>query len=74
MNQELEEALARFKGSEAALIFSSGYLANLGLLAALAGPHDYLANTARPFFYTTALPPPVLVAALAGLKIAQTEP
>ena len=40
LNQELEEALARFKGTEAALVFSSGYLANLGLLAALAGPGD----------------------------------
>ncbi|MEW6333430.1 MAG: 8-amino-7-oxononanoate synthase [Thermodesulfobacteriota bacterium] len=35
---ELEEALARFKGTEASLTFSSGYLANLGILATLGGP------------------------------------
>lgn len=35
-----EERFARFKGAEAALLFSSGYLANTGLLPALAGPGD----------------------------------
>jgi 8-amino-7-oxononanoate synthase len=34
---ELEERLARFKGTEAALLFGSGYLANTGTIAALAG-------------------------------------
>jgi len=33
----LEERLARFKGTEAALLFGSGYLANTGTIAALAG-------------------------------------
>jgi len=32
---DLEAALARFKGTAAALVFGSGYLANLGLLPAL---------------------------------------
>jgi glycine C-acetyltransferase/8-amino-7-oxononanoate synthase len=36
-HQELETALARFKGVEAALVFSSGYLANIGLIPALIG-------------------------------------
>ncbi len=36
----LEERLARFKGTEAALVFPSGYQANLGLLSALMGPRD----------------------------------
>ena len=36
-HQELETALARFKGVEAALVFSSGYLANIGLIPALVG-------------------------------------
>lgn len=36
----LEERLARFKGTEAALFFSSGYLANVGLLTALLQPQD----------------------------------
>ncbi len=34
---ELEAELARFKGTEAALTFGSGYLANLGLIPALIG-------------------------------------
>ncbi len=38
----LEEELASFKGKEAALVFPSGYMANLGLLSALAGPSDTL--------------------------------
>jgi 8-amino-7-oxononanoate synthase len=35
---ELEDALARWKGTEAALLFSSGYTANLGVLCAFGGP------------------------------------
>jgi 8-amino-7-oxononanoate synthase len=38
VHAELEAAVARFKGSEACLTFSSGYLANLGILATLGGP------------------------------------
>lgn len=36
-HQTMEEALARFKNTEAALTFSSGYLANLGTIPALVG-------------------------------------
>ncbi len=36
----LEERLAAFKGSEGCLLFGSGYLANLGVIGALAGPGD----------------------------------
>jgi 8-amino-7-oxononanoate synthase len=38
IHAELENAVARFKGREAALVFSSGYLANLGILDVLGAP------------------------------------
>ena len=37
---ELESRLARLKGMEAACVFGSGYLANLGIIPALVGPDD----------------------------------
>src|SRR5262245_59824854 len=37
---ELERRLARLKGSEAACVFGSGYLANAGIIPALIGPDD----------------------------------
>lgn len=37
---DLEKKLAVFKGTEAALIFATGYQANIGLLSALLGPED----------------------------------
>jgi 8-amino-7-oxononanoate synthase len=39
-HHELEETLAKFEGTEAALSFSSGYTAALGTIPALVGPHD----------------------------------
>jgi 8-amino-7-oxononanoate synthase len=36
----LEERLAAFKGTEACVLFGSGYLANLGVIGALAGAGD----------------------------------
>jgi 8-amino-7-oxononanoate synthase len=37
---ELESRLARLKGTEAACVFGSGYLANIGIIPALAGSGD----------------------------------
>ncbi len=39
-HRRLEAELARLKGTEAALVFSSGYAANVGLLSALASSRD----------------------------------
>ncbi|HME43049.1 MAG TPA: 8-amino-7-oxononanoate synthase [Syntrophorhabdales bacterium] len=38
----LEDEVASFKGYEKALIFSNGYLANIGIIATLAGAHDVI--------------------------------
>src|SRR5580692_9367614 len=38
--EELESRLARLKGTDAACVFGSGYLANTGIIPALAGPGD----------------------------------
>lgn len=40
VHQQLEERLAAFKGEAAALVFSSGYLTNLGVIASLVGAGD----------------------------------
>src|SRR3712207_3844592 len=37
LHRRLEERLAEFKGTESALLFGSGYLANVGVVSALAG-------------------------------------
>ena len=42
LHEELEERLARFLGREAALVFSTGYQTNLGVVSTLIGKGDYL--------------------------------
>lgn len=42
LHLELEEALAQFVGKEAALVFSTGYQVNLGVLSALGARGDFL--------------------------------
>jgi 8-amino-7-oxononanoate synthase len=43
---ELEQELARFEGTEAAVLFGSGYAANCGVLPALAGSEDLVLSDA----------------------------
>ena len=43
---QLEEAVAAFKGCEAALLFNSGYAANTGILQGLFGPDDVIFSDA----------------------------
>ena len=38
--EELESRLARLKGTEAACVFSSGYMANIGIIPSLVGSED----------------------------------
>jgi len=45
-HEALEEELARFFGSEAALAFNTGYMANVGVIPALVGPGDVIVSDA----------------------------
>lgn len=42
LHRELEQAIASFKQTEEAIVFSSGYLANLGTITALVGKRDLI--------------------------------
>jgi len=44
--QDLEDEVARFKHTEAALVFATGFMANLGLIASLVGPGDLVLSDA----------------------------
>jgi 8-amino-7-oxononanoate synthase len=47
IHRRLEEGLAAFEGRESALLFGSGYLANTGVVAALARPGDVVFSDER---------------------------
>ncbi|EDX87512.1 8-amino-7-oxononanoate synthase [Synechococcus sp. PCC 7335] len=42
LHRELEQAIAQLKGTEDAIVFSSGYLANLGTITALVNSRDLI--------------------------------
>lgn len=45
--EQLEKRIAAYHGQQSALLFSSGYTANLGLLSALAGRDDFIVYDER---------------------------
>jgi 8-amino-7-oxononanoate synthase len=47
LHEEFETALARFVGAESALVFSSGYTANLAAVVGLSGPGSVLISDAH---------------------------
>lgn len=44
LHRQLEERLARFKGTEDAVVFNTGYMANLGTISALVGRGDLVVS------------------------------
>ncbi len=44
VHEALEQQLAKFLGTEAALVFNTGYMANLGVIPALVGPGDVVVS------------------------------
>lgn len=46
LHEQFETALAEFMGAESALVFSSGYAANLGAVTALSGPGSLVVSDA----------------------------
>ncbi len=42
LHLELEERLAKFVGMDGALVFSTGFQVNLGVLSSITGRHDYI--------------------------------
>ena len=83
LHGELEAELAAFVGAQAALVFSSGYLANLGVVTALSGPgtlvvsdaanHASLVDACRLARARIAVTPRDDPAAVDGLLAARTE-
>lgn len=47
LHEEFETAIAEFMGAESALVFSSGYTANIGAVVALSGPGSLLVSDAH---------------------------
>jgi 8-amino-7-oxononanoate synthase len=47
LHKQLERELAQFEGTEAALLFPTGYVANMGTIAALVGPGDAIFSDSK---------------------------
>jgi glycine C-acetyltransferase len=44
LHQALEKTLARFKGTESALVFNCGYMANVGIISSIVGKGDLVVS------------------------------
>ncbi len=42
IHEDLEKRVARFKGCQCAIVFSTGYMANIGVITSLAGENDLI--------------------------------
>ncbi len=62
LHRQLEERLAAHEGQESAMVFSSGYSANIGLMSALPGPRDFVAYDSE-----------IHASTLDGLKLGRIE-
>jgi 8-amino-7-oxononanoate synthase len=84
LHAQLEDELAAFCGTAAALVFSSGYTANLGVVTALSGPgalvvsdaasHASLVDACRLSRARVVVTPPADVAAVGAALATRPEP
>ncbi|MGH3984296.1 MAG: 8-amino-7-oxononanoate synthase [Pseudonocardiaceae bacterium] len=84
LHAQLEDELAAFCGAAAALVFSSGYTANLGVVTALSGPgalvvsdaasHASLVDACRLSRARVVVTPPADVAAVDAALATRSEP
>ncbi len=84
LHAQLEDELAAFCGAAAALVFSSGYTANLGVVTALSGPgalvvsdaasHASLVDACRLSRARIVVTPPADVAAVEAALATRSEP
>lgn len=74
LHKELEERLANFLGKQAAVVFSTGYQVNLGVIAGDENVIHFIQHHARSLIFSGSMPASNVAAVLAALEIMETEP